>query len=58
MAILNIWPVFFELYYCSQQFSILKALASTCGFLRAIKTQKALTYEVKALSLNNELIIA
>lgn len=24
----------------------------------ALKTQKALTYEVKALSLNNELIIA
>ncbi len=23
---------FFELYYCSQQFSILKALASACGF--------------------------
>lgn len=41
-----------KVMFNSQIFSIYLRL------LRAIKTQKALTYEVKALSLNNELIIA
>ena len=57
MAILNIWPIFLanlelKVVSNSQSFSIYLQL------LKALKTQKALTYEVKALSLNNELIIA